>query len=382
MTMVAPRAGGRPRRTNGNNGGQAPQAPAVPSVPFIDGSYEYSEIIATYTVTPGAAAQDLPITNITPGGFLRGVTLIVTSTAGVIGTGVVSADAPWSLFGNITLESIDGTPILYPMSGYAHYVASRYTRPWDGDPATDTTFSATVNPSFRMSIFNEGRATLGTLPNTDARAQYRLRMNVNPLSAVSPEGGLLTTLGTATAPTVTVAVNLETYAQPPARTLSGAPIQQIPDGIGMQRFLSQQVDVSNAAQNLIKENRTGNLIRTHLIVVRASTGVRTDLTTDPIRLRVDNTQLFVETRAHRDYLMWKFFQMVTQPGGASARPTGVYVFYRWQQPGPMKGQGWLETTEATFLQYELFGAPAAGTIQTITEDLAPVGPVPSYLENI
>lgn len=360
---------------------QAP--PATPVVPFIDGTYEYSEIISTVTVTPGAASQDLPVVNIIPGGYLRGVSIYVTSTGGTLGTGVLSPDNPYSLFGYLTLESIDGTPLLYPMDGYANYIASRYTHPWFLDPSLDPSFSATINPAFRLSYFVEGRGTLGVLPNTDARALYRLRMNVNPLTATNPAGGLLTTVGTATPPTVTVSVALETYAQPPMRTLAGLPIQQMPDGIGMQRFISRQVDVIGTGDNTIKENRTGNLIRTLMFIVRDATGVRTDLTTDPIRLRVDNTQLLVENRARRDYEMFKFFQSQTAPGVVtSLRPTGVYVFPRWQDPGNMRGQGWLETAESTFLQLEVLGGPAAGQLQCITEDLAPVAPVPAYLENI
>lgn len=358
-------------------------APAAGIVPFVDGTYEYSEIISTQTVTPGASAVDLGSVNIIPGGFLRGVSIYVSSTGGTLGTGTVSPDNPWSLFNNITLESIDGTPILYPMDGYAHYTWMRYTRPWDGDPALDPTFVSGINPVFRLFFAVESRATLGVLPNTDARAQYRLRMTINPLTSAQPAGGLLTAVGTATAPTVTITVALETYAQPPATTLSQIPIQQVPDGVGMQRFVSRQIDAAVSGTMTIKENRTGNLIRSHILIVRDTNGIRIDLTADPIRQRIDNTQLFVEQRARRDYLMWRFLNMQTAPGVAtSTRPTGVYVFPRWQDPGTIRGIGWLETTEASFVQFELNGAPSGGSVQTITEDLAPVALVPAYLENI
>lgn len=362
----------------------APANQGAGMVPFIDGTYEYTENMTTLTVVPGATAVELPPINIIPGGFLRGVTLIVTSTGGTLGTGVVSPDNPWSLFNYITLESIDGTPILYPIDGYAHYAASRFFRPWDGDPAVDPSFVSGINPAFRLTFFVESRATLATLPNTDARAQYRLRLAVNPLTSTNPALGLLTTVGTATPPTVTINVALQTYAQPPAHTLNGAPIQQSPDGVGMQRFISRQIDIASAGSMTLKEGRTGNLIRTLLLIVRDSTGVRIDLTADPVRLRIDNTQLFVAQRALIDLNMWKFYSAFTAPGVAAVpvRPTGVYAFPRWQDPGNAKGVGWLETTEATFLQFELNGAPAGGQIQTITEDLAPVAPVPAYLENL
>ena len=172
----------------------APQPAAVSVVPFVAGSYEYTEPIASQTVTLGASSQDLNPVQITPGGFLRGVTIIVTSSGGTLGSGVLSADGPFSIFNYITLESIDGTPIIYPMDGYSHYLASRYTRPWDLDPALDgsASFSATINPAFRLALFTESRATLGCLPNTDARAQYRLRMSLNPLASTNPRGASTT----------------------------------------------------------------------------------------------------------------------------------------------------------------------------------------------
>lgn len=364
---------------------QPPAAPPVQVVPFLSGTYEYTEPITSQTVTLGAAQQDLLPVQITPGGFLRGVTIIVTSTGGALGTGVLSADAPFSIFNYITLESIDGTPIIFPMNGYSHYLASRYTRPWDADPALDSSasFSATINPAFRLFLSVESHATLGVLPNTDARAQYRLRMSLNPGSSTNPAGGLLTTLGTATLPTVTVAVALQAYAQPPRATLTGAPIQQVPDGIAAQRFLSNQFDNVGTGQNTVKLQRVGNLIRTLVLVFRDSTGNRTDLTTDPMRLRVDNTQLFVQNRSTLDFYMMRWYQMITAPGqAASARPTGVYVYTRWQDPSDLLGVGWLETSPATFVQWEINGAAASGSMQQIIEDIALVGPLPSYLENI
>lgn len=364
---------------------QAPQAAPVQVVPFVAGTYEYTEPMPAATVTLGASQQDLPPINITPGGFLRAISIIVTSTGGVIGAGVLSADGPFSIFNYITLESIDGTPIIYPMNGYSHYLAARYQRPFDNyDPALDSgsNFSATINPAFRLNLSVEGRATLGCLPNTDARAQYRLRMSMNPTTSTNPAGGLCTTAPT-TPPTVTVSTALQVYAQPPRSTLTGAPIQQVPDGIAAQRFISHQFDNIGTGQNTVKLNRVGNLIRTIILVIRDTNGNRTDLTTDPIRLRVDNTQLFVVNRAVLDFNMWRWWQGVTAPGvSASSRPTGVYAIPRWQSPEKLLGVGWLETSPATFLQWEINGGPSGGNMEQIIEDVALVGPLPTYLENV
>ena len=87
------------------------------AVPFILGSFGYAEQIATDVLQLSANATEF-VHNITPGGFLRGVDLMLSSTGGVDGT--LTADAPYSLISSMSIENIDGSPILYPMSGYTY----------------------------------------------------------------------------------------------------------------------------------------------------------------------------------------------------------------------------------------------------------------------
>jgi hypothetical protein len=158
---------------------------------------------------------------------------------------------------------------------------------------------------------------------------------------------------------------------------------QIPDGLTLQRFVSHQSgDNLNTGTTTIKENRVGNLIRCLLLIVRTSAGVRTDLTTDPIRWRLDNTQLLSEYRDRRDYEDNRFGSQQNARLYNSNRPAGVYVYYRYHNPGQMDGNYWLPTTEASYLQFELNGGPASGSLESVTEDLAPAGPVPAYLQGL
>ena len=356
---------------------QNAQAAPAPVVPFLAGSYEYSEPIITIASTPGASQQDY-VVQITPGGFLRGVSMLVTSSGGALGGGALTADAPWSVLSNITLESIDGTPILYPMSGYAAYLVTKYTRPWDGDPTTDPVFSNSVNPAFNLRFFVESRLTMGVLPNTDARAQYRMRFSVAPLTS-------LITGGAPTAPALSIQINLETYAQPPAQDYANNQIVQTPDGLCLQRFTSHEFFNTNGGSQVLKSNRVGNLIRSLILVVRTSAGARVDLTADPIRWRLDNTQLLNEYRSRRVYEANREFSFgeYSQALAASGqRQTGIYPYPRFHNPGDMQGMYWLPTTEASYLAFELNGTPAGGTVEIITEDFAPVAPVPSYLQGL
>lgn len=346
--------------------------------PFMQGSWDYSEPMFTDgPFTPGANA--LPQShNITPGGFLRGITLSVTSTGGVLGSGAISADAPWSVLTNISIESIDGSALYYPLGGYAAYLVERITRPWDRDPASDPAYSATINPSFRLRVFLEGRATLGVVPNTDARAQYRILYSIAP--ATNWQTGTITTQ-----PTITVNGYLETYAQPPKTDLSGNPFSPQPDGLCLQRFISHQVLTTNAGDFNLQSTRVGNLCRSHILVFRDASGsqggagTRTNLGGDPIRLRLDNTAIVTEYRDRRDWIYDTFFGSPTQ---MATRPTGVYAYPWWHQPGDMQGDSWLETTEASFLQWEIQQAVAGGSCEIITEDLVPLSDVPRWMMGI
>lgn len=371
--------------------GGGAQAQQRQQVPFLAGSWEYSEWMAQDSLTLANSTEF--VHQITPGGFLRGITFSCTSASGVLGTtATLAGDSPWSILQSMTLESIDGTPILYPMLGYSYYLVARFCRPWDGDPANDGAvgsggiggFSNTINPAFRLRFFVEGRITIGVLPNTDARAQYRLRYTVAPLvQPANTSYGLVNSTTGVTAPVVTINLYLETYAQPPQVDYAGNPIVQIPDGLTLQRFLSHQAgDATNTGTFTIKENRVGNLIRTILLVTRTSSAVRSDLTADPIRWRLDNTQLLSEYRDRRDFESDRFGSQQNARLYNSTRPTGVLPYFRYHNPGQMDGNYWLATTEASYLQYELNGGFTSGTLESITEDLAPAGPVPAYLQGL
>jgi hypothetical protein len=356
--------------------GQAAQAPAATN-PFIQGSWEYSEVMFTDVLTPGSGSQDI-FHNITPGGFLRGILFDVTAASGVLGAGALAADFPWNLFQSISLESVDGTPLLYPMTGYAYYLVSKYCRPWDGDPAMDPGFVGTINAAFRLRFFVETYATLGVLPNTDARAQYRLRFTVAPSATLYPTAPT-------TVPAFTINQYLETYAQPDRTDLFGRPNQQVPDGTSMQRFVSHEIFPTTGGVQTFKSNRVGNAIRSNIFVFRNAAGARADVTANPFRLRLDNTTLLTEFASRRDYEMDRFYNNGGgEAGSFSQRPTGVYVWPRFIKAGTSPGnalflgQSWLLTSEASFLQWESNGVPSGGSLEIITEDLAPVGPVAPY----
>lgn len=362
--------------------GGASHAPAGPPttggsvVPFFYGTNQYVEKFFSQTTTLGSNQVEA-VSNINPGGFMRGVRVEVRSASGVIGSGAVAGDGPWTALPSLTLENIDGSPIIYPMSAYAHMCRQWFGRPWWGDPSRRFDYSNTVNPSFSLFLQPEIRHTAGVLANTDARAQYRVRFTYATLAQ------FLGTVGTATAPAVTVTCYLESWAQPDAADLRGNPIEEIPPGLNLATIARHQIINLSAvgADNTFQISNMGNEVRLFLWIMRNSSGTRTDLASNPIRWRLDNRSLGVFSTDEVFNRMSDFYESLQN---GSTRPTGVYAWPRFYDPGRMVGESWMSTTNATYLIWETATAAggAGGTIEIITDEVVPVGPVPMELESI
>jgi hypothetical protein len=374
-------------------GVSAPPASAQPSqgqIPFMVGSNLYREApFVTVSQQLGASSQEY-VNNVTPGGFLRGVTMQVTSTGGVIGAGVLAADVPYSILQSCSLEDISGGPILYPMGGYQYALMQKYLRPWDGDPAKRANFSATINPVFTIRFFAEVKDTLGVLANTDARAQYRFRFTLAAANQAGPFG--LTTTAATTNPTVTVKLYIESWAQPDLQDLLGNSIQQLPDGLNVSRFLMHEQPPLTSANNVIRETLTGNELRGLIFVVRNGDANKsrvdlTDANAGALDFRLDARRVWKMTPSQVIEEMSAFYQALAL--GTWTRETGVYVIPRYSgAPNAgdnYAGQGeyWLQTVEQTLLQLEFGGADITtppGTFEIIYDALAVAGELAPELE--
>ena len=371
----------------------APPANAQPqsgAIPFIVGSNLYREApFSTFTMQLGASSQEV-ISNITPGGFLRGITMQVTSTGGVIGAGVLAADVPYSILQSCSLEDISGGPILYPMGGFAYAACQKYLRPWDGDPAKRGVFSATINPAFTLRFFAEVKDTLAVLANTDARAQYRFRYTLAAANQAGPNG--LTTTAATTNPTVTVKLYIQTWAQPDLNDLLGNSIQQLPDGLACSRYLMHEQPPLTSANNVIRETLTGNELRGLILIVRNGDANKsridfTDANAGPIDFRLDARRVWKMTPSQIIEEMNAFYQPLAL--GTWAREVGVFVIPRFSGPpnagDNFAGQGeyWLQTVEQSLLQLEFGGADvttAPGSLEIIYDALAIAGELAPELE--
>lgn len=365
---------------------------ATGDIPFVVGSNLYYEPPFDTNQLPLDANQHDRVLNITPGGFLRGVIVQVTSTGGVLGPGVLQNDAPFSIISSASLEDISGGPILYPMGGYAHAMCQKWLRPWAGDPTKRAVFSNTINPAFTLQFFTEVKDTLGILANTDARAQYRFRYSVAPGNAAAGPNGLTSTAPT-TQPTVTIKTYIATWSQPDLQDLLGNTIEQIPDGLVASRFLMHELPLITTGDNLIRETLTGNEFRAVMYIFRNGNTLQTrydmtDANAGPISYRQDSRSMW---RMNPTQLVEHMNMFYTNLGnGVWQKDVGVYVIPRFggpTDPGPNDSQGeyWQQTIEQTLLLTEFLGADLSsspGQVEIVYDALAIAGIVPPELEGV
>jgi hypothetical protein len=370
----------------GAQGQPAAEGRVAAQLPFEYGSNQYREApFDTFTQTLDGNPHER-VLNITPGGFLRGLTLRISSASGVLGTtAALVADSPFSIFSSIAIEDISGGPILYPLNGYAYATVQKYARPWEGDPRLRATFSNTINPAFSLRLMCEVKDTLGVLANTDARAQYRLRYTLAPLTQTG-SNGLVTVSTGVTAPAVTVNTYLETWASPDLQDLLGNPVAQVPDGLVASRFnMHETLDVS-VGSNVRRFTLTGNEIRALILILRNGNTAQarvdlTDANAGTIRLRLDNRQLWAMRPSDWVEEMNAFYDFLGN--GTWTRETGVFVIPRFRLG--QEGDYWLQTVEQTLFQLEFTGADvttAPGTLEVVYDVLAVAGDVPDRLEGI
>lgn len=366
--MVATAQASGPAGAGGGGGGAM--------VPFLTASNIYVEKFSTQTSQLSASTQPFTV-NVIPNGYASGVRMELRSTGGVGGT--ANADNPWNVYQSAELDNIDGANIQYPMGGWSHYIANWMYKPWLGDPARRFDYAQSANPSCSLLIQPEIRGSAGCLANTDARSQYKIAYTLNTAAAAA---------GTAftTAPTCTTTLYLETWAQPDKTDLHGNSQEAVPPGLNIQTLRRHQVGVLNSAgaSNTIQLANTGNELRGVLFVVRDSLGARQDYLSDPIRFRLDTRAMGVFSPNEVFNLMNDTYDQLQN--GTSVRPTGVYMFQRFRDPGDFQGQAWLTTTNATYVIFETTtlgtGTNLPGTWEVITDEVIPVGPVPAELDSI
>lgn len=345
--------------------------------------------------------------SINAGQYLRGVRLMVrnantpSAIVNVNGKAFASADGAMDVIQNADITNVDGSEILYNMSGYAHYLAQKYGKPWLKDSVNRYDYqplAAANGGSFTLFLQPEIRFTAGVLANTDTRSQYRLDYTLSPVTGT-------------TLPTYNITPYMDAWAQPDAQDLQGTPNQPVPPGVNLQVKRRHQIFTLNTgADNTLLSTLTGNAIRCALLVTRNAAGVRVDGFSDPIYWYLDNRSLgrlnpdILRQWADDQYNTYDLQGIANSAGssfyatasnatdplaansgnyaGAASQDFGVYAFPRFMNPGDLYGQGWLYTANSTKLAWESVAQNAAVTAELICEEVYPVGNVDPTLVDI
>lgn len=359
--------------------GTAPSAPQASMNPFWAASNWYfepnSQEIANGTWQLTTSQKSFSV-QLNSNGWMRDYRIVVRST-GAVG-GAPSQDSPYNLFQNITFQTPSGSEFFQDMTGWDHMAFMQpYGRPWEGNPTEWYDYARSANPSFTMKLSPEIRYTAGALANMDGRRLYKVQGQLATAAQLNGSG-------VTTAPTITFASGIDTWAQPDDKNLLEVPNQTSPPGIALQTYRRKAtVTLNGAGSNNTIDARslTGNLQRLIGLVVRDSNGARQDYLSDPITTKLDDRTLGNYTQADLFGLLNDQYGTTVQP-----RPAGTYIWPRFFNPGSLTGQGWLPTSGATKEIWTTSTAGSAsnvpGTVDILVEDLVPLGGLPYELTNI
>jgi hypothetical protein len=382
MPTAATTAGG----TRQSTGAGQQQARPVATVPFIRASAEHVEptgIDVSTQIT--ASGRNIGVFDIPAYGYVRSLLILVEATGGVnAGTSTFAEDGPWTALTDIALTEPNGAVIAQFQNGYELFLANKWGgyRPFN-DPRSAPNYTAVAGAAasgnfsymLRIPVELSMRDALGALPNQNAAATFKLRVNLNSSAGVYSSAP--TTL-----PTVRVRVFLEAWDQPEA-SAAGAVNQTTPPALNTTQFWStQQYNVNAGLQN-IRLTRVGNYIRNLVFTLRRAGTTRSTGETDwpdPLRLFLDTRPVMELNKAVFNHYLWERNSKTGAAAGDTAglKDNGVYVIDFTHEFDGVMGQEmrdlWLPTMGSTRLEVQgQFGT--AGTLTVQTNDVAIAGPV-------
>jgi len=376
----------RPRTKAGTNGSKG--APVQPRA-FRVGVQSHDEINYDVTVSTTASTQDLPVLNIPPAGFLRGVYVLVEgTTAGNAAAVTFAQDGPWIALDTVTLEDVNSAPIIGPLTGYDLYAVNKYGGyTFQDDPKMSPTYTAVTGAGgtggsfsfvLRLPVELVNRDALGPLPNKSGTAMFKVRAR---LSATATIYGVAPTA----APSVRVRMQQVDWWDPDETDLKGRPLAQQPPGVQTTQYWSKAPYTLNAGAARQGLERVGYLIRNLVFILRDTANSRTVGETDwpdPFVLQFEANILITRLRSiWRQQIVNNYgYDGMAQGGGTidsgGARDSGVYVepfcLDFGLKPGAETRRGYLPTSSASRLEVQgTIGGSGSHTLTVLTNDVAP-----------
>jgi len=374
-------------KTNGGpNGSPTPaqtaakQAPAVRAIDFTRASLEHSEPAFDESNTLTTGQQTIGPFDVPAFGFLRSIWLrvIMSGSAAGMATVAENPDAPWNVIASIALRDVNGANLVGPFTGYDLFLVNKWGGyDYDDDPTRGPAYTAPDSDgdfefALRVPCEIVARNAYGALLNQNAGATYKVDITLaadDTIYSTSPD-----TLGT-----VRVKGFLEAWTPPSAADPVGNPQAQRPPGLGTTQYWSKYSPATSVGSNQIRLQRVGHFIRTLILVLRDDNNARegADIN-EAVNLRVvlDGFDVInldpVLVRQRMAELYGYDLAAIT----TADLDEGVYVLPFSHdfdgKPGGELGHFWLPTAQSTRLEVVLTTLNTAGTLDVITNDLAPV----------
>lgn len=343
---------------------------------FRAGVQDHHEQVATVNVTPGTAATTNLI-EVPAYGFLRGLWFKVTVTGGV-GSGtaaVYKEDAPFTWIGNIQLQDVNSSPIIFSITGHDLYLIYKYGGYYfQGDPKSSAEYSqggTGGNSVFilYMPLELRNRDALGSLTNTSANTAYKISISAGVLSDV------FSTNPAPTTPTnCRIDIWQDSWWEPKSVDLAGRAQAQTPPSKDSTQYWSKTVFTyagSGAITSQIK--RLGYLYRNLVFVNRTTTARADSQMPDPLTVVYEGQQLTIRDRQIWKHQLQRLFGYTGAAEAAGGVDNGVFVlpFNRdfGLQPGAEIGNGYLPTASGTRLELQ-GNLAAAGSITVLQNDVS------------
>jgi hypothetical protein len=391
VNMTHPAAG--PNMRGNQTGGGTNQSQAAGGkgglIPFVRASAEHSEStgydVSTLMTT---SVQTLPDITVPAYGFLRSIVLWVTTTAG---TGATSAtlteDSPFNALQNLILQEPNGAQICNFPSGYDLYLANKFGGyRYSNDARNSFNFSKTLGTSagfsflLRVPIEVCNRDALGSLPNQNSGALFRLKLNLNNIASVF--GGTVPA-----GPTVRIRAYAEEWDQPEDST-DGVANQTNPPAVNTTQYWSRQDFPVNSGSANIRLTRMGNYLRNIIFVFRSGAASRATNDTffpDPATIYYDTRPLDSLARGQfldRQMEKYGYILSLGQTGaaagtalavdGGGTRENSVWPYDFCHEfanaVGAENRSLWLPTWSST--RFEIGGTwGGSGTLSVLTNDV-------------
>lgn len=370
--------------------------------PFRIGVQSKDEIDYDVTVTGTTTTQDLPVLNVPPAGFLRGMYVVVETLSGNTGTVAVAfrEDAPFNVLETITLEDVNNQPIVGPISGYDLMLINKYggyaafpdprAAAAPGYYALSGAGTTAASPStaqggafsfvLRIPVELVQRDGLGSLPNKSGTSMFKVRLRVNTTTnvyATAPGSAWVTR----------VRLQQVNWWDPPDTDLKGRPLAQNPPAVQTTQYWSKASYPVAAGQSRQQLQRVGFLIRNMIFILRDTSGTRSGsgdtAWPDPFTLQFEAIQLIVRLRIVWLRLMAERFGVTRAEalaGGTALGDTGIRDNAVYVEPfnldfglgaGAETRMGYLPTSSATRLEIQGTLGTGASTMTVLTNDVAP-----------